>query len=172
MKIDFYRYAKDRFDRCKALAGVHYQNGEKVATDGALMIVEQCSYDSTLEGLTINKRGEAMEGKYPDYQKVIPAEITGNSVNLDGMLKAAKARHTIAKAHRDMGDQAYFDNVDMKAGDSWFKSELFVKFLEFAKYIGAKEMFTNGTNAAYCKTEKGVALIMPCYHIEKGFVSF
>lgn len=56
-----------------ALTGVHYENGNIVATDArVLMVLTGQSYPEELEGKTVSKDGGFIEGKYPKWEAVFP----------------------------------------------------------------------------------------------------
>jgi hypothetical protein len=55
------------------LTGVYHNKGKQVCCDGFYLIVHNnANYDEKLEGKIISKDGFEIDGKYPNYEKVIP----------------------------------------------------------------------------------------------------
>lgn len=79
------------------LAGV-FHDAEKevaVATDAHTMIISKSDYNADYAGKVVNKKGDQIDGKYPDYTRCMPRN--GEIVNIDREL--LKNNLEIAKSH-------------------------------------------------------------------------
>ncbi len=66
------------------LRGVRYENGAAVASDGHVLLAVKTDYPKEYEGKTIDKNGNPIEGRFPNWKSVIP--YSGESVDLDAFI--------------------------------------------------------------------------------------
>lgn len=73
-KINLYSYTHSEKD--SVLRGVYHdpENESAVATDGIVMIVDKTQYIPDYAGKVIDKEGNIIPAKYPDYQRFIPKD--------------------------------------------------------------------------------------------------
>jgi len=80
--IDLLKYAgKD--PKRPHMRGVHYANGEAISTDGMVIISRKVTYPTEYEGSTRGKKGEVVEGEFPDYKRVLNKTDGGKHVEVD-----------------------------------------------------------------------------------------
>ena len=67
------------------LTGVYHDNGYVVGTNAHILLARKEDYNKSLEGKITNKKGEVIDGKYPNWRAVVEGETTTNSwgINLD-----------------------------------------------------------------------------------------
>lgn len=149
------------------LSGVYHDDkGYAVATDGIILVADKGSYDPKLKGKVIGKDGAAMENKFPNWQKVIPAEKETKSSRIDaedlhrfvaGVLKADK--HANISLRFPDGTTAAFN-----AG----KLNLMLRAM---RQLGTSELlYTKDGMELVAKSEKGTALLMGLGSVEDELV--
>jgi hypothetical protein len=81
-KINYYDFVGT--EECRRfLMGIYHENGLKVMTDSRILLAVKENYSPELEGVILSKDAEKIEGKYPNWKKVVPdmgnyKEITFN----------------------------------------------------------------------------------------------
>lgn len=94
------------------ILGIHFEEDACVATDTHVLVVYKQG-SKNLAGRTINSEGEDCKGTYPNWQRVIPAEMPGEPlpINLTQLYKALKWHRQQPDSHR--GDMIAFDDCVM-----------------------------------------------------------
>ena len=159
-KFDIYKFASSDPMRA-ALCGVYYDKGNIVACDVRILAVIGHDYPSEREGLIIDKNGCTIEGRYPNYLRVIPETEGWPSYAIDFQ----KAREIIrrSKAWAKMrGLKQNCKSRFIKIGPACFRLDEVETFISGMEHIGADELrIKDGITAAVCKNDKGTLLIMP-----------
>lgn len=159
-KFDIYKFASSDPSR-GVLSGVFYDKGNVVASDGKLLAAIRQDYPGEREGLVIDKNGCTIEGRYPNYSRVIPETEGWPSYTIDFQ----KAREIIRRSKAWAKLRGLKQNCKsrfIKIGPACFMLNKLENFLAAMEYIGADGLqIKDGTTAAVCKNDKGTLLIMP-----------
>ena len=163
-RFDIYKYVgKDKAR--ERLQGVYYNNGDIVATDSYLLVVLQNqTYNPMYEGKIMSKTGEIIEGKYPNYQSIMPAKLNNYILTkfdysrLEEINKSDKAK---VMAMQDC-DKKYYTPV-VKIGNAYFQLELINRLVTFMRHIGTNEIYAPGESSGfvYVKSRDGWAIVCP-----------
>lgn len=159
-KFDIYAFAS-KAPSPRVLNGVFYDKGNIVASDGRILAVVRQGYPGEREGLVIDKNGCTIEGRYPNYLRVIPDAEGWPSYAIDFQ----KAREIIRRSKAWAKTRGYKQNCSqrlVKIGPACFMINKIENVFAGMEYIGADEiMIKDGITAAVCKNDKGTLLIMP-----------
>lgn len=99
-----------RDPRRPSIMGVHFEEDCCVATDTHILVVYNEGSEN-FAGKTLTANGEEVKGTYPQWRRVIPAEMPGGSlpISLSQLHKALKWHKQQSDSHKD--DKIAFDNV-------------------------------------------------------------
>ena len=163
-KFDIYKYVgKDKAR--ERLQGVYYNNGDIVATDCYLLVVLQNqTYNPAYEGKIIGKSGEIIEGKYPNYQSIMPAKLNNyilTKFDYDRLEEINKSDKAKVMAMQECEKKHYTPVV--KIGNAYFKLELVNKLATFMRHIGTNEIYEpqESNKILYVKGRDGRAFVCP-----------
>ena len=160
---EFVETDKKRAEIYTILTGVFHDKGYVVGTDAYLLLARKEDYDKSLEGKVTNKKGEVINGKYPNWRAVVNSGKQGKSwgVNLEELhaftrgvltkLKTEKANPSIKKDAK-----IAFKTADGKIILCY--ANALDKALQGAKSIGAKSFFDNDDVFAITQTPKGYVI--------------
>ena len=160
---EFVETDKKRAETHIMLTGVFHDKGYVVGTDAHLLLARKEDYDKSLEGKVTNKKGEVINGKYPNWRAVVNSGKQGKSwgVNLEELhaftrgvltkLKTEKANPSIKKDAK-----IAFKTADGKIVLCY--ANALDKALQGAKSIGAKSFFDNDDVFAITQTPKGYVI--------------
>ena len=165
-KFNIYDWVSDDAFR-PVMNCVFHDNGYDVASDGHILVCLKSDYEPELEGKIIDKFGESIDGRYPNYMSVKPKN-NKNEVEVDtdkvyDALREHKARKKAAGKRGDVprcviriGNKCYFDLDNFKK---------FCGFLEMKNNFKIK--IEDASRAAMTECEDGSwALIMPLLYDE------
>ncbi len=148
-----------------ALTGVFHHRGEEVATNRHILIARRASYDRKLENIITGKKGEVIEGRYPNYTIIFPKEVKG-TVAVEDMRAAYENAKLLRETYPDeFGKKTPVQlSVPTSNGESVRLSDIYVKlFLDLFDKSGGQPVITyHGSNRAL--TIEGSdyrALLMP-----------
>lgn len=166
-KFNIYDYISKDVNLRPAMASVHYENGEMVASDMHLLVVlKNQEYEERFEGKNVMKDGQIAEQRYPDYNSIHPQKNTKRIKidfdKFDEILKEDKAKVKLMDKH---GKKSY--RATIKVGVTIFFVDLFSKLVNFMKHIGVDDVcFPENEKDAMRRTalvenENGWGLLMP-----------
>lgn len=153
------------------LTGVYHDNGYVVGTNAHTLLARKEDYNKSLEGKITNKKGEIIDGKYPNWRAVVEGETTTNSwgINLDEL--HAFVRGVLAKLKADGAKKSTIDSATIAFKDTDGKiivcnAKTLDKALRGAKSIGATEFGNTSETFAHAQTKKGyvVCPTISTYH--------
>ena len=153
------------------LTGVYHDNGYVVGTNAHILLARKEDYNKSLEGKITNKKGEVIDGKYPNWRAVVEGETTTNSwgINLDEL--HAFVRGVLAKLKADGAKKSTIDSATIAFKDTDGKiivcdAKTLDKALRGAKSIGATEFGNKSETFAHAQTPKGyvVCPTISTYH--------
>ena len=153
------------------LTGVYHNNGYVVGTNAHILLARKEDYNKSLEGKITNKKGEVIDGKYPNWRAVVEGETTTNSwgINLDEL--HAFVRGVLAKLKADGAKKSTIDSATIAFKDTDGKIivcnvKTLDKALRGAKSIGATEFGNKSETFAHAQTKKGyvVCPTISIYH--------
>ena len=153
------------------LTGVYHDNGYVVGTNAHILLARKEDYNKSLEGKITNKKGEVIDGKYPNWRAVVEGETTTNSwgINLDEL--HAFVRGVLAKLKADGAKKNTIDSATIAFKDTDGKiivcnAKTLDKALRGAKSIGATEFGNTPEIFAHAQTKKGyvVCPTISTYH--------
>ena len=153
------------------LTGVYHDNGYVVGTNAHILLARKEDYNKSLEGKITNKKGEVIDGKYPNWRAVVEGETTTNSwgINLDEL--HAFVRGVLAKLKVDGAKKSTIDSATIAFKDTDGKiivcdAKTLNKALRGAKSIGATEFGNTSETFAHAQTKKGyvVCPTISTYH--------
>lgn len=165
----------------------HDPSGFAVASDGHILVYDKRQYDDSRKGqivatrdikkgreFTWKKKGETIEGRYPNWQRVIP-EVENNgyrAVNIDfagfaADFKKQKAQIIAEFKERNNlpeNEDVYAVNLVMPDGRSVrVDNKLLQDYLDAADSLGATSLYYGNDyrKPLFVKSENGGALLMP-----------
>ena len=153
------------------LTGVYHDNGYVVGTNAHTLLARKEDYNKSLEGKITNKKGEFIDGKYPNWRAVVEGETTTNSwgINLDEL--HAFVRGVLTKLKADGAKKSSIDSATIAFKDTDGKiivcnAKTLDKALRGAKSIGATEFGNKSETFAHAQTKKGyvVCPTISTYH--------
>ena len=157
-KLDLYKFvAKD--DLRPVLQGVYHNEGWQTASDGNILISVKQDYEEEREGKVIAKDGSEIEGRYPNWQSVIPVYTNEYKTFRMDMKELTDAMRKV-KAH----DKVYGKNSCRicLAGGIWFIPEKLLLFATAMKEAGVDELlYLSPERGIIVKTDKMQLLLMP-----------
>lgn len=153
------------------LTGVYHDNGYVVGTNAHILLARKEDYNKSLEGKITNKKGEVIDGKYPNWRAVVEGETTTNSwgINLDEL--HAFVRGVFTKLKADGAKKSTIDSATIAFKDTdgniiVCNAKTLDKALRGAKSIGATEFGNKSERFAHAQTKKGyvVCPTISTYH--------
>ena len=153
------------------LTGVYHDNGYVVGTNAHILLARKEDYNKYLEGKITNKKGEVIDGKYPNWRAVVEGETTTNSwgINLDEL--HAFVRGVLTNLKADGAKKSSIDSATIAFKDTDGKiivcnAKTLDKALRGAKSIGATEFGNKSETFAHAQTKKGyvVCPTISTYH--------
>lgn len=165
-KLDLFKFADKDNPWHKSLDGIYHDpEGFKVASDGKLLVVIKSDIPEELSGKTLMRDGSFCESeKYPNWRHVVPKDERKHEF-VEFMSKADRITRFLdeEKARVKLSNKDEFNVVCISG--MYFKVKYLVKIMTAMKEIGADGMYLpkdRGPMASYAKTDKGLALLMPC----------
>lgn len=162
-KFDLYKMTCDDMNTRPAMCGVFHQDGYKVASDTHVLFAVKESYDEHLEGHILDKTGQDIIGKYPNWHALTPKKEEGQGYALDTakvyeLIRKQKAEKKVLKCSTR---PAY-----VKIADAFFRADCLAKVCAFMDAYGAKEIRVVAPNraAAVFAPDGSWAIIMPSYY--------
>ena len=164
---EFVETDKKRSELYTMLTGVFHDKGYVVGTDAHLLLARKEDYDKSLEGKVTNKKGEVLDGKYPDWRAAVSGK-QGKSwgVNLEdlhaftrGVLSKLRAEKANPSTKKDA--KIAFKTADGKIVQCY--ANALDKALRGAKSIGAKSFFGKDDGFAITQTPKGYVVCPMLY---------
>ena len=168
---EFVETDKKEAETHPVLTGVYHDNGYVVGTNAHILLARKEDYNKSLEGKITNKKGEVIDGKYPNWRAVVEGETTTNSwgINLDEL--HAFVRGVLAKLKADGAKKSTIDSATIAFKDTDGKiivcnAKTLDKALRGAKSIGATEFGNKSETFAHAQTKKGyvVCPTISTYH--------
>lgn len=168
---EFVETDKKEAETHPVLTGVYHDNGYVVGTNAHILLARKEDYNKSLEGKITNKKGEVIDGKYPNWRAVVEGETTTNSwgINLDEL--HTFVRGVLAKLKADGAKKSTIDSATIAFKDTDGKiivcdAKTLDKALRGAKSIGATEFGNTSETFAHAQTKKGyvVCPTISTYH--------
>lgn len=159
-KFDFYKYAK-KDDMRPAMCGIFHDKGQKVVSDGQILIAKKEDYPEEYEGKILGKDGNFIDWKFPDYESIFPnPKIAYTEHEVDFGAFADFVLQTKATAKLRGSDTSF---AFVQIGDSYFQFKFFQLFVSYMKEIGAKTIWTaiGGRRACYVEANGSRGVLMP-----------
>ena len=160
---EFVETDKKRAEIYTILTGVFHDKGYVVGTDAYLLLARKEDYDKSLEGKVTNKKGEVVNGKYPNWRAVVNSEKQGKSwgVNLEELHAFTRGVLTKLKIEKANPSTKKDAKIAFKTADGKIVlcyANALDKALQGAKSIGAKSFFGNDDGFAITQTPKGYVI--------------
>lgn len=145
------------------LTGVFHDKGYVVGSDTHLLLARKEDYDKSLEGKVTNKKGEVINGKYPNWRAVVNRRKQGKSwgVNLEELHAFTRGVLTKLKTEKVNPSTKKDAKIAFKTADGKIVlcyANALDKVLQGAKSIGAKSFFSNDDVFAITQTPKGYVI--------------
>lgn len=160
-KFDFYKYA-EKDDMRPAMCGIFHDKGQKVVSDGHILIAKKEDYPEEYEGKILGKDGNFIDGEFPNYESVFPnlkkSAYTEHEVDFGAFADFVLQTKATAKLR---GSDTSFAFVQI--GGCFFKLQFFQLLVSYMKEIGAKTIWTaiSGKRAGYVEANGSRGLLMP-----------
>ena len=160
---EFVETDKKRAEIYTILTGVFHDKGYVVGTDAYLLLARKEDYDKSLEGKVTNKKGEVINGKYPNWRAVVNSGKQGKSwgVNLEELHAFTRGVLTKLKTEKANPSTKKDAKIAFKTADGKIVlcyANALDKALQGAKSIGAKSFFGNDDVFAITQTPKGYVI--------------
>lgn len=160
---EFVETDKKRAETHTMLTGVFHDKGYVVGTDAYLLLARKEDYDKSLEGKVTNKKGEVINGKYPNWRAVVNSGKQGKSwgVNLEELHAFTRGVLTKLKTEKANPSTKKEAKIAFKTADGKIVlcyANALDKALQGAKSIGAKSFFVNDDGFAITQTPKGYVI--------------
>ncbi len=160
---EFVETDKKRAETHTMLTGVFHDKGYVVGTDAYLLLARKEDYDKSLEGKVTNKKGEVINGKYPNWRAVVNSGKQGKSwgVNLEELHAFTRGVLTKLKTEKANPSTKKDAKIAFKTADGKIVlcyANALDKALQGAKSIGAKSFFGNDDGFAITQTPKGYVI--------------
>lgn len=160
---EFVETDKKRAETHTILTGVFHDKGYVVGTDAYLLLARKEDYDKSLEGKVTNKKGEVINGKYPNWRAVVNNGKQGKSwgVNLEELHAFTRGVLTKLKTEKANPSTKKDAKIAFKTADGKIVlcyANVLDKALQGAKSIGAKSFFDNDDVFAITQTPKGYVI--------------
>ena len=160
---EFVETDKKRAEIYTILTGVFHDKGYVVGTDAHLLLARKEDYDKSLEGKVTNKKGEVINGKYPNWRAVVNSGKQGKSwgVNLEELHAFTRGVLTKLKKEKANPSTKKDAKIAFKTADGKIVlcyANALDKALQGAKSIGAKSFFGNDDGFAITQTPKGYVI--------------
>lgn len=156
------------------LNGVLHSEGWMVACDGEVLVAVKAPYPPENEGKIINKKGEVIEAKYPNWKSVIPNSWSDETPIdyplLNEWCGALKERT---------------DLTPLKIGEQCFNALKIKTLLKILKKLEFKKFYINNTSRRYpapiySRVEKDgeikahvlLMLLLASPHLEDGILTY
>lgn len=161
--LEFVETDKKRAETHTMLTGVFHDKGYVVGTDAYLLLARKEDYDKSLEGKVTNKKGEIINGKYPNWRAVVNSGKQGKSwgVNLEELHAFTRGVLTKLKKEKANPSTKKDAKIAFKTADGKIVlcyANALDKALQGAKSIGAKSFFDNDDVFAITQTTKGYVI--------------
>lgn len=161
-KFDLYKFTYKDENVRPIMCGVHHQEGFKVASDCHVLVAVKEPYAEDLEGQTLDKTGNPIQGKYPRWQELFPKKEKGVPYKIDTekvyeLLRAVKAEKKAA------GKWGKSRRGYVKVGDTFFAVEKMALLCTFMDAVGSNEItiYDPRRAAAVYAPDGSEGLIMP-----------
>lgn len=165
-RLDLFKFADKGNPWCEALDGIYYDpEGFKVASDNKTVVAIKSDIPEELSGKILMRDGSFCKSeKYPNWRRVVPKDESKHEF-VEFMSKADRITKFLdeEKARVKLSNKDEFNVVCISG--MYFKVKYLVKIMTAMKEIGADGMYLpkdRGPMASYAKTDKGLALLMPC----------
>ena len=160
---EFVETDKKRAETHTMLTGIFHDKGYVVGTDAYLLLARKEDYDKSLEGKVTNKKGEVINGKYPNWRAVVNSGKQGKSwgVNLEELHAFTRGVLTKLKTEKANPSTKKDAKIAFKTADGKIVlcyANALDKALQGAKSIGAKSFFVNDDGFAITQTPKGYVI--------------
>ena len=160
---EFVETDEKRAETHTMLTGVFHDKGYVVGTDAHLLLARKEDYDKSLEGKVTNKKGEVINGKYPNWRAVVNSRKQGKSwgVNLEELHAFTRGVLTKLKTEKVNPSTKKDAKIAFKTADGKIVlcyANALDKALQGAKSIGAKSFFSNDDVFAITQTPKGYVI--------------
>jgi hypothetical protein len=163
-KFSLYDFV-DKTAAYKALSGIYYDNGNQVATDSHHIIVLKEEYDPELEGKIIDKNGEEVEARFPNYNAVLPKSIEGwepHEIDTEQFYSWIDERRAAYKLQNGGKHVKWSDGWFVRVGPLLFKADRFNGIIKAGKELGSLTLYTlDAEHGGVIQTEKGIFMSMP-----------
>lgn len=170
--------AKDELRR--AITGVyHDESGYAVACDGRIMIASKSEYNEHFKGKILDRYGKEIEGRYPNWQAVLPNVEGDEEVMLpseDDIARMGKEFAAYKKAMNLMGHNRTEKGLYVRLADmAWCHYDYLKQLRQWTDkvYVHKDTTFDTATNTKeeyvsvfYSETDDAKLLMMPVRELE------
>lgn len=174
-KVDLYSLASN--DKLRpALHGVLHQEGNRIVCDGVILAVLKSEYPSEHEGKIIAKDGSVIEGRYPNYKSVIPADISqwlSYPIDYARVVQLEKD----FRVYKKVNGKNIAEEYNLKFGEFYMRVGYFLQFCKLLKeYDIDCVKISDARKMMIVKTGSMTALLMLCNKVsedeEEDFVDW
>lgn len=147
------------------MEGIYHKDGFKVASNAKILVMLKDEYDNELESKIIDRNGQEVQGRYPNYLAVIPKydknEYTTYHINFESF--DAQVKDMRLKVYSDYGKKKqWVDEMVVNIGDTYLSADFFDKFIGFMKCLGTDELYIKSPDRAVLTfAGESKAIIMP-----------
>lgn len=149
---------------------IYHHEGQQIATDGRILMVTKSDYPSEIEGKLLLKNGETVEGKFPNWEKVVPMYPLNNgyreiTLKTEGFLPWLSQIRAEYKAKYVKG-RTWSDYWYVRVDGTYLRAEYFSKLMAAASHLGTDKILVKENDTSrpvIVQNENGSCLLMPCY---------
>lgn len=172
-KFSLYDFV-DNLGNNEAYTGIYYNNGTQVATDGYQIIVLKEEYDQELEGKIINKNGEEIETKFPNYMAVLPKSIEDwepHEIEPEQFYSWIDERRAAYKLQNGGKHVKWGRGWFVRVGQQLFKADRFNLMIKAGKQLETLTIYTHPEKkGGVLKSDKGIFMAMSWFETDSDDV--
>lgn len=146
------------------LHGVLHDGGMVVGADGSVLMAQRLPYDAGLEGKVTDGLGNIIEGRYPNWRRVLRSGGKPLGADLDDLESWTNGVYALLK--RDKVKKAEQDATLVSLRDTEGKVHFYQlgtlsRVVSGARAIGAEGLMVNAEEMLFANTEEGSVIAMP-----------
>jgi hypothetical protein len=146
------------------LHGVLHDGGMVVGSDGEVLMAERLPYDAGLEGEVTDRRGNIIEGRYPNWRRVLRSvgkPLGADLYDLESWTNGVYALLKRDKVKKAKQDETLVSLRDTEGKVHFYKLGTLSRVVPGARAIGAEGLMVNPENMLFANTEEGSVIAMP-----------
>lgn len=160
LKFDIYKFSGKDYGR-PVLQGVFYDGEWRVCSSGHILIAEKGVWPEELQGKIVAQDGSFIQGKYPDWQSILPKNLKDyESHELDITKVEATIEEYRLQYKAEYGkSKRWHDNWTINVDGTYFKAE----FIWLLLTAGVEKLYIDkniNNRVAYFETSYTKGVIM------------